>query len=80
MITAEQLKNLSNLDRYELARLLISSGYEGETLESVRFLGLTNGAEFCYTVSYFDDSRDGELTGGKVFVKYDAALGVTAEF
>ena len=67
MITAQKLKELIELDRYELVGLLADSGYTDMKLDSVEFLGLTNAGKLCYKVCYFDE-HTGEDDVGKVFV------------
>lgn len=73
MITAIALKQLTSYNRKQLAWILAESGYKGVSFESVTFLGITNGGEFCYKVTFFDDGGGPEPgpTTGKVFVKYD---------
>lgn len=41
---------------------------------------ITNGGQFCYSVTYYDDNGLGEQEG-KVFLSYDPAAGkVTADY
>jgi hypothetical protein len=79
MILADELSKFTTLDRYELSNILSSNGYTGLSFNSVRFLGLTNSGNFCYSVKFFDDHSDGEQTG-KVFVSKTATGKITAEF
>jgi hypothetical protein len=39
-----------------------------------KFLGLTNGGQFCYRVEYFEEDQRG-ATSGKVFLTYNPAEG-----
>ena len=79
MITADTLATLTTLDTSGLAACLADSGYEGWGFKSVRFLGITNGGQFCYSMVY-DDPNMGEQTG-KVFLTYNHATGlVIAEY
>lgn len=71
MITAETLKLLTTMGPSALARVLDISGYTGAVFKTAEFTGITNGGEFCYTVSYHDNAGTGELEIGKVYVKYD---------
>ena len=81
MITADKLNQLINIDRKELAFILDRSGYSMCAFEDVEFLGITNGGQFCYKVTYFDEMGTGEEETGKVFVKYDhATQAMTADF
>jgi hypothetical protein len=63
MITADKLKLLTNMPSAMLEQALPSKGRP--SLQSARFLGITNGHEFCYSVV------DTEGTYSKVFLKYD---------
>ena len=79
MILAHELSKYTSLDRYEISNILADSGYTDCSFNSVRFLGLTNGGNFCYATRYFDDYSEGEQTG-KVFVSKSATGAMTAEF
>ena len=79
MILAEELTKLVTLDRYELSNILDLSGYKNMSFNSVKFLGLTNSGTFCYSVKYFDDHRDGELTS-KVYVNKNTTGNLVADF
>lgn len=74
MITADRLKTLTTFTPVALARGLELSGYKGVSFESAEFLGITNGGQFCYSVTYFDEHL-GENARGKVFLTYDAVAG-----
>ena len=79
MITAAELNKYTSLDRYELSRILARSGYTGMSFNSVKFLGLTNSGNFCYSVKYFDNVYENEQRCS-VFVKKDATGELIAEF
>lgn len=79
MILATELTKYTQLDRYELSKILARSGYTGCSFKSVNFLGITNGGDFCYSVKYFDEHGLGEAAG-KVFVSKSATGVMTAEF
>lgn len=79
MILATELNKYTSLDRYDLAKVLARSGYTGESFKSVNFLGLTNSGDFCYSVKYFDDSGEGEVTG-KVYVSKNATGDMVADY
>jgi hypothetical protein len=66
MITADKLKLLTNMPAVMLEQALPLKGRPN--LKSARFLGITNGHEFCYGVM---DTDGGE---GKVFLKYDPTV------
>jgi hypothetical protein len=63
MITADKLALLTNMPAAMLEQALPAKGRP--TLAGRKFLGITNGGEFCYSVA---DTDGGE---GKVFLKYD---------
>ncbi len=73
MLTADKVQILTTMGATALKMTLASSGYSGQSFKSAKFLGITNGGEFCYQVTYFDDAGLGEDPVGKVFVKYDFA-------
>lgn len=80
MILADTLKVLTTLTPTGLTQVLKASGYTGCFFKSAVFLGITNGGDFCYKVTYHDDSGEGEAVG-KVFVKYDHSThAMTADF
>lgn len=81
MITAEKLNELTSMGPRALARVLDQSGYSMCAFENVQFLGITNGGQFCYAVTYYDECGTGEEDVGKVFVKYDHSTGqMVADF
>jgi hypothetical protein len=78
MITAEKLTLLTTLNTNLLASVLESTGYKDCKFKTAKFLGLTNGKQFCYSVTF---KEDGELQTGKVFLTYDSANdSITADF
>lgn len=80
MITADTLKTLTTFTTHGLAMALHHSGYKGASFKSCKFLGITNGGQFCYQVIYHDESGTGEAID-KVFLTYDASAGkVTAGY
>jgi hypothetical protein len=78
MITADTLKTLTTFTTQGLAMALHHSGYKGAKFQTAKFLGISNGGQFCYTVSFLED---GEVQEGKVFLSYDPAEGkITADY
>lgn len=71
MITADAVKQLTTLGPYALARVLAISGYTGASFKSAEFVGITNGGQFCYRVTYHDEAGTGKDEVGKVYVSYD---------
>jgi hypothetical protein len=78
MITASKLSELITLSPRALTRIVQSSGYKQDKVNEAKFLGMTNGNQFCYKVDYDDF---GTMSTTKLFVKYDPATGmVTADY
>ncbi len=78
MITSETLTTLLSFTPAALTRAAEDAGYSGPPFTSSRFLGITNGGQFCYSVVY-------QVAGGsnstKVFLTYNHAKGVvTADY
>ena len=84
MITAEQLKKLTSLKKdavvgaLESARETPSWAY---AIKKIKFLGITNGGQFCYEIGYQDIDLAGQgLTFCKVFVDLDEKEEPVAEY
>jgi hypothetical protein len=71
MITAETLATLTNFSAAALTRAIQDSGHPEHEFLTARFLGITNGHQFCYQVHYEDEG----LQATKVFLNYDPAAG-----
>jgi hypothetical protein len=80
MITADTLKRLSTLDHVTLTGLVLGEfANRKDKFTGAKFLGITNGGEFCYTVTF---KVEGGTDSTKVFVKRDPAtdrVSATAE-
>jgi hypothetical protein len=74
MITAERLQTLTTFTPVALARGLELSGYKDVEFNTAEFLGITNGGQFCYRVTFYNDHIQEEDTG-KVYLTYDQAVG-----
>jgi len=72
MITAETLNTLISCDNYALISILKRSGYSGVSFKNSKFLGITNGGQFCYSITYHDEDGTGE-SHDKVFLTYNVA-------
>jgi hypothetical protein len=48
MITAETLRTLTTFASGALTRAARDAGYKGPEFTSCKFLGITNGGQFCY--------------------------------
>lgn len=72
MITADKLYYLTNLPFFVLYEGVQKAGYKGARFYGSKFLGITNGGQFCYLGYYVDDSSPEEQSC-KIFVTYDSA-------
>jgi len=81
MILADTLRVLTTMGPTSLTEVLKHSGYTGCFFKTAEFLGITNGGDFCYKVTFHDEEAMNENAVGKVFVKYDQAThAMTADF
>jgi hypothetical protein len=63
-----------------LTRAINLAGYKTDSFKESKFLGITNGGQYCYEVLYFDTML-GEDCYTKVFLTHDQFEGkVTAEY
>ena len=70
MITADTLKRMTSYDAQGLTALIYASGYKKDKFKEARFLGITNGGQYCYEVLYFDNVLEEDVYT-KVFVTHD---------
>jgi hypothetical protein len=70
MITADTLEVLTSYSPQYLTRAAQNAGYKGPVFTGCKFLGITNGGQFCYTVTF--PVKDG-TDSTKVFLTYDHA-------
>jgi hypothetical protein len=79
MITAQALATLTQFSAPALTRAINLAGYKEDKFTGAKFLGITNGGQFCYMVTYKTDER--ETDSCKVFLTYNHADGsVSAEY
>ena len=68
MITADTLEVLTTYSAQYLTRAAQNAGYKGPNFTSCKFIGITNGGQFCYMAVF-------QVAGGtdstKVFLTYD---------
>ena len=76
MITADTLKTLTEFDARTLTTLIRKQGYKEDTFVGAKFLGMTNGGQFCYSCTYKGEFED----TCKVFVYIDKAGSIRAEY
>lgn len=70
MITADRLKTLTT---FGTDALNLALGPRSPQFKTAQFIGLSNGNQFCYSVTYHNALLDKEVTT-KVFITYDPAL------
>ena len=69
MITPDQLQMLISLKAPEITRLAKEGGWPGPAFSSTRFLGITNGGQFCYMAVFL---CEGGTDSTKVFLTHTA--------
>ena len=67
MITADKLSLLTNMPAAMLTMAAKEAGYKGPEFSSCRFLGITNGGQFCYTAVFH---VKGGTDSTKIFLTY----------
>ena len=78
MITAEALQTLTTFTAEALTRSAQDAGYKGPEFTSCRFLGITNGGQFCYRVVFH---VKGGTDSTKIFLSYNHSESrVTADY
>ena len=70
MITADTLEALTTYSPQYLTRAAQLAGYKGPDFSSCRFIGITNGGQFCYTAVF---QVKGGTDSTKIFLSYDHA-------
>jgi hypothetical protein len=70
MITAETLTALTTYSPQFLTKAAQNAGYKGPVFTSCKFLGITNGGQFCYLAVF--PVKDG-TDSTKVFLTYNHA-------
>ena len=78
MITEYKIRKLAYLDTQTLESALQKNYPEDRIIKS-RFLGITNGQQFCYEILYFDEDL-GENAFTKVFVDLNPSEEPAAEY
>lgn len=71
MITADKLRVLTT---FGTDALILAIGPRSPVFKSAQFVGMTNGNQFCYQVSYDHALRQEELVTTKVFITYDPSV------
>ena len=71
MITADTLKVLTTFTVRALYRAALDAGYKGANFSSCKFIGITNGGQFCYTAVF---QVKGGTDSTKVFLDYNHTM------
>jgi hypothetical protein len=67
MITASTLEVLTTYSPQYLTRAAQNAGYRGPNFTSSKFLGITNGGQFCYMAVF---QVEGGTDSTKIFLTY----------
>lgn len=78
MITEYKIRKLAYLNTMQVESAL-RKNYPKDTVKESKFLGITNGKQFCYEILYFDTDL-GENAFTKVFVDLNASEEPIAEY
>ena len=68
MITADTIKVLASYSPQYLTKAAQLAGYKGANFTACKFLGITNGGQFCYPAVF---PVKGGTDSTKVFLSYD---------
>ena len=68
MITADTLEVLTSYSPQYLTKAAQNAGYRGPNFSSCKFVGITNGGQFCYMAVF---AVKGGTDTTKVFLTYD---------
>ena len=68
MITAQALATLTQFSAPALTRAINLAGYKEDKFTGAKFLGMTNGCEFCYHIVH---AVKGGTDSAKMFLRYD---------
>lgn len=79
MITADAITKCAYLSTTSLEGILRKNYPKDKVLQS-NFIGITNGGQFCYNISYPDDNSKSGLSRSKVFVTLDTTGQLNAEY
>ena len=71
MITVDTLKTLTTFTAPALTRSAQLAGYKGPDFTSCKFLGITNGGQFCYMAVFL---VEGGTDSTKVFLEYNHTM------
>jgi len=72
MITADTLEVLITYSPQYLTKAAQKAGYRGPNFSSCKFIGITNGGQFCYTAVFH---VKGGTDSAPIFLTYDHVEG-----
>jgi hypothetical protein len=79
MILADKLKTLTTFTHHNL-QMAMGKRARGYEFTGAKFLGMTNGGQFCYSVVFRSEDFEG-TDSTKVYISYDSAQGqISASF
>ena len=67
MITPDKLKEMMSYHAPTLTKMARDGGYKGPAFSSCKFLGITNGGQFCYMAVFL---VEGGTDSTKVFITH----------
>ncbi len=76
MLLKGHVEELLNMTAERLSKIARQTGYKDAKFLDCSFVGITNGGDFCYSVTY----KDYEYGACKVYVWRDASGDYVAEF
>jgi hypothetical protein len=79
MITVDQLRKCAYLSATQIESL-IRKNYPKDTVIQSDFVGISNGNQFCYKISYPDEQSKNGLSYCKVFVYIDSDGNIIADY
>jgi hypothetical protein len=68
MITASNVRYMIDIPVEHMKAIAVENKIKGYEITGVKFLGMTNGSEFCYTIVH---AVKGGTDSAKMFLKYD---------
>jgi len=77
MLLKQHVVELLNMDAAGLSKITRHTGYKDANFATCEFVGITNGGEFAYRASYYEDGIE-QFT--KLYVWRDAAGNYVAEY
>lgn len=79
MISVDTITKLAFLNTLTLEEAL-RKNYPKDKIVQSNFVGITNGGQFCYGISYPDENSKSGLSRTKVFVTLDTDGKLTADY